>query len=54
VLLFGPLYHLLALSERETAVSHAYTILKPGGLIFAAFITRFSPFRDMAAKGYVV
>ncbi|MCB8969134.1 MAG: methyltransferase domain-containing protein [Ardenticatenaceae bacterium] len=52
VLLFGPLYHLLHVEERETAVSQAYTILKPGGLLFASFITRFAPFRDMAAKGY--
>ncbi|MCA9934894.1 MAG: methyltransferase domain-containing protein [Ardenticatenaceae bacterium] len=51
-LLFGPLYHLLDLAERETAVAQTHTILKPVGLIFAAFITRFAPFRDMAAKGY--
>jgi S-adenosylmethionine-dependent methyltransferase len=53
ILLLGPLYHLLELAERETAVAIAHNLLKPGGLIFAAFITRFAPFRDMASKGYV-
>jgi hypothetical protein len=48
----GPLYHLLEQAERETAVAIAHKLLKPGGLIFAAFITRFAPFRDMASKGY--
>jgi 2-polyprenyl-3-methyl-5-hydroxy-6-metoxy-1,4-benzoquinol methylase len=52
VLLMGPLYHLLEQAERETAVAIAYKLLKPGGLIFAAFITRFAPFRDMAGKGH--
>lgn len=51
VLLLGPLYHLLTLRERETAVANAQAVLKPGGVIFAAFITRFAPFRDMASKG---
>ncbi len=52
VLLMGPLYHLLEKTERKTAVSQAYQVLKPGGLIFAAFITRWAGIRDMAAKGY--
>ena len=52
VLLLGPLYHLLELAERETAVAIAYKLLQPGGLILAAFVTRFAVFRDMAAKGY--
>ena len=48
VLLLGPLYHLLEQSEREQAVAVAHALLKPGGLIFAAFITRFAPIREMA------
>lgn len=51
VLLMGPLYHLLEEEERKTAVSQAYQVLKPDGLIFTAFITRWAGIRDMAAKG---
>lgn len=42
VLLMGPLYHLMNLSDRMTAISEAYRILKPGGLLFAAGISKFS------------
>ena len=39
VLLMGPLYHLTELEQRKLAVAQAYRILKPGGIIFAAFIS---------------
>jgi SAM-dependent methyltransferase len=48
VLLMGPLYHLLAAADRLAAVREAYRVLRPGGLVFAAFITRFAPLRDLA------
>jgi SAM-dependent methyltransferase len=48
VLLMGPLYHLLTERERQQAIAEARRVLKPGGIIFAAFVTRFSPFRDAA------
>jgi SAM-dependent methyltransferase len=48
VLLMGPLYHLLTIEERLAAVQQANRVLRPGGLIFAAFITRFAPLRDLA------
>jgi len=48
-LLMGPLYHLQELDERAKAIRTARRILKPGGLLFAAFITRFAPFRNAAA-----
>jgi S-adenosylmethionine-dependent methyltransferase len=51
VLLLGPLYHLLTAVERQQAVAEARRVLKPNGLLFAAFITRFAPIRD-AAQGY--
>jgi SAM-dependent methyltransferase len=51
VLLMGPLYHLLTIRERLQAVMESERVLKPGGLIFAAFITRFALFRDAASKG---
>ncbi|MFQ3661418.1 MAG: class I SAM-dependent methyltransferase [Chloroflexaceae bacterium] len=50
VLLFGPLYHLPDASEREQAVTAAYCRLRPGGLLAAAFVSRFAPFRDSACK----
>ena len=51
VLLMGPLYHLLTEEARFQAVKEALRVLKHNGLIFAAFITRFAPFRD-SAQGY--
>jgi len=49
VLLMGPLYHLQEETERQRAVREAMRILKPSGLLFAAFITLFAPFRDYSA-----
>ncbi len=49
-LLMGPLYHLLEEEDRRRAVYEALRTLRPGGLLFAAFITRFAPFRDAASK----
>ncbi|BCL79808.1 class I SAM-dependent methyltransferase [Ktedonobacteria bacterium brp13] len=48
VLLLGPLYHLLTDPERQQAIGEAWRVLRPGGLIFAAFITRYAAFRDLA------
>jgi S-adenosylmethionine-dependent methyltransferase len=50
VLLMGPLYHLVEEEERLKALQEARRCLKPGGLLFAAVITRFSIFRDAAYK----
>jgi len=49
--MMGPLYHLLSYEERILALREAVRILKPGGLIFAAFLSRFGAFRDAASKG---
>jgi len=51
VLLMGPLYHLLAVAERRRALAEARRVLRPGGPLFAAFITRYAAHRD-AAVGY--
>ena len=39
VLLLGPLYHLNTFEQRLIAVGNALHVLKPGGMLFAAFIT---------------
>ena len=42
VLLLGPLYHLTRRAERDRAIQEAIRVLKPGGLLFAACITRWA------------
>ena len=46
VLLFGPMYHLTEHKDRLKALSEAYRVLKPNGIIFVAAISRFAPFMD--------
>lgn len=48
VLMFGPLYHLLTLDDRAQAVRQGVQQLRSGGRLFAAFISRFAPFREAA------
>ena len=48
VLLMGPLYHLLEEADRRRAVCEARRVLKTGGPLFAAFITRYAPIRYAA------
>ena len=42
VLMMGPLYHLTNKADRSRALSEGYRVLKKGGLIIAAGISRFS------------
>ena len=49
VLLMGPLYHLLEEDERQQTLAEAHRVLKPGGLLFAAFISRYAALRWAAA-----
>ncbi len=42
VLLMGPIYHLPSHSERLQAVRESWRILKPNGIIFVDFLTRYS------------
>lgn len=53
VLLLGPLYHLTTVDARCQAVREALRVLRPGGRLFAGFITFYAPFRDAIAKGYL-
>lgn len=47
-LLLEPLYHLATLAERQQAVKEAKRLLKPGGVLFAAFLNRFALIRYWA------
>ncbi len=47
-LLLGPLYHLQTKELRQCAVQAARRVLRPGGVIFAAVVTRYAPIRDAA------
>jgi SAM-dependent methyltransferase len=47
VLLFGPLYHLVLEEERKMAIRGAFKRLKPGGILFSSFISRYSFWLDI-------
>jgi SAM-dependent methyltransferase len=48
VLLMGPLYHLLEADDRSRAITEAVRVLRPGGALFAAFITSYAVIRFWA------
>ena len=50
VLMLGPLYHLPDPGDRARALREANRVVKPGGLIAAAFISRQAPILDLASK----
>jgi ubiquinone/menaquinone biosynthesis C-methylase UbiE len=50
VLLLGPLYHLVGREDRVKALQEARRILRPGGVLFAAAISRFASAIDGAAR----
>ena len=52
-LLLGPLYHLTDRDDRITALGEAYRILKPGGTVVAAAITRFASLLDGLARAFI-
>jgi ubiquinone/menaquinone biosynthesis C-methylase UbiE len=52
VLLLGPLYHLVKRGDRVKALTEAYRVLKPGGLLFAAAISRFASAFDGLFRGF--
>ncbi len=50
VLLLGPLYHLTTAADRGRALAEAARVLKPGGVLFAAAISRWASALDGLAR----
>lgn len=46
-LLMGPLYHLVVEAERKQALRQVFERLRPGGVLFSAFISRFGIMGDL-------
>ena len=42
VLLLGPLYHLVHATDRQTALAESFRLLRPGGVLVAAAVSRFA------------
>jgi ubiquinone/menaquinone biosynthesis C-methylase UbiE len=53
VLLFGPLYHLTDQKDRIIALREAYRVLKAGGVLLAAGISRFASMFDGLRQGFL-
>lgn len=53
VLLLGPLYHLPAQEERRAALLEARRVLKRGGVLCAAAISRYASLMDGMRAGYL-
>jgi SAM-dependent methyltransferase len=53
VLVLGPLYHLIDRDDRVRALAEARRVVRPGGLVFAAAISRFASLFDGLAREYL-
>jgi ubiquinone/menaquinone biosynthesis C-methylase UbiE len=53
VLLFGPLYHLTEQEQRYQALKEAFRVLKNGGILLAAAISRFASAIDGFFSGFI-
>lgn len=53
VLLMGPLYHLQEKNERLGVLGEASRVLRPGGAVVCAAISRFASFIDGLYSGYI-
>ena len=53
VLLLGPLYHLVEAADRATALAEARRVLRPGGVLLAAAISRFASALDGIRTGHL-
>jgi ubiquinone/menaquinone biosynthesis C-methylase UbiE len=52
VLLLGPLYHLVEYADRLQSLREARRILKAGGVLFAAAVSRFASLIDGLSRGF--
>jgi ubiquinone/menaquinone biosynthesis C-methylase UbiE len=53
ILMFGPLYHLTEMGDRIAAMKEAARILKRGGLLFGAGVSRFASTLDGIQSGFL-
>lgn len=53
VLLFGPLYHLLDRADRVRALAEARRVVRPGGIVLAATISRFASLYEVILNGLI-
>ena len=53
VLLFGPQYHLTEADDRAQALAEAARVVRPGGLVFVAAVSRFASLFDGLARGFL-
>lgn len=53
VLLLGPLYHLVEREDRLTALREARRVLRPGGVVVAAAISRWASTADGLCAGFL-
>jgi SAM-dependent methyltransferase len=53
VLLLGPLYHLPDRADRGLALAEAARVVRPGGLVAAAVISRFASLHDSIQRGWL-
>ena len=53
VVLLGPLYHLTEQAQRDQALREAWRVLKPGGVVAAVGISRFTALLDGLWQGWL-
>jgi SAM-dependent methyltransferase len=54
VLLLGPLYHLTERSDRLLALEEARRVVRVGGVVFVAAISRFASLHDGLSRGFLL